>query len=141
MLRTSTIIERDVLEFNASISREVDKRQKQDGFACTLVIAASTIVAVRLAGEHIDSPSPRVLSGYERIGLRRPRIGKARLLQFRTVVISVAGVFIFRTLVPRFNVSRFDHWHTGSEVFNRLYPWEDVRTINISCGIWCQGII
>jgi hypothetical protein len=49
-------------EMRRAITREDQERQKQDRFASTLVIAASIIVAVRLARDDISRPSPRVQS-------------------------------------------------------------------------------
>ncbi len=49
-------------EMRRAIAREQEERRTQDRFASTLVIAASIIVAVRLAREDISTPSPRLLS-------------------------------------------------------------------------------
>jgi hypothetical protein len=48
-------------EMRRATAREEEQR-KQDRFACTLVISASIIAAVRLAREDISRPSPRLTS-------------------------------------------------------------------------------
>jgi hypothetical protein len=60
-------------EMKRAISCEEQRRQKQDRFASTLVIAASIIAAVRLARDQdITSPSPRLTSVVaESVGLAK----------------------------------------------------------------------
>jgi hypothetical protein len=47
-------------ETRRAITQEEQKKQKQDRFASSLVIAASIIAAVRLARDDISRPSPRL---------------------------------------------------------------------------------
>jgi hypothetical protein len=49
-------------EMKRAIAWEEKERRTQDRFASTLVISASIIAAVRLAGEDVSTPSPRVMS-------------------------------------------------------------------------------
>ena len=49
-------------EMRRAIAREQEERRTQDRFASTLVIAAAIIAAVRLAGDDISTPGPRLLS-------------------------------------------------------------------------------
>jgi hypothetical protein len=47
-------------EMKRAIAREEEERRNQDRFTSTVVIAAATIAAVRLARDDVSSPSPRI---------------------------------------------------------------------------------
>ena len=78
-------------EMKRAIAREEEERRNQDRFTSTVVIAAATIAAVRLARDDVSSPSPRINAAVaDSVSLARKILQRvigisARALDFRYV--------------------------------------------------------